>query len=102
MVSSEKIGCMFRSLHFVHSSEVCEAERCMICNEGMWEESVEIYTPIVHKMPLELETEEEIERECKGACDLGGKLLAGGSVICDRGECGVCFKGKWLLPDELE
>jgi len=57
--------------------------------------------PTVHKMPLELEPEEEQAVHHKGECELNGKLLAGGSVICERGECGVCFKGKWLHSDDL-
>jgi len=102
MISSEKTGCMFRHLHFVHSSEVCENEGCMICNEGLWEQSIEIYsTHQVHEMPLELEPEEEQAVYREGKCELNGKIHAGGSVICEEGECGVCFKGKWLHSDEL-
>jgi len=102
MTGSEKEGCMFRRLHYVHSSEVCEARACMICNEGLWEPSVEIYeTEIMQKMPLESEPEGSPVIGCEDKCELDGKLHACSSVICESGECRVCFKGKWLSEKDF-
>jgi hypothetical protein len=103
MIGSEKTGCMFRHLHFVHDAEICEDEDCMICNEGLWEQSIEIYSAHkVHEMPLESEQEEDQAVYHEGECELHGKFLAGGSVICEGGECGVCFKGRWLHSEGLQ
>lgn len=101
MISSEKSGCMFRGQSFVHSSEVCEAQDCMICNEGVWDKRDEAFPPGVYETPSGLEEDPVMGCELD-ECELNGKFLSSGSVVCKRGDCGICFKGEWLPPNELK
>ncbi len=88
-------GCMFRGLSFIHSSEACEAKRCMICNEGVWEQEDESFPSGVYDTPLELE--EDLPIACEmDECELDGEILSSGSVVCRQGDCGICFRGEWL------
>lgn len=45
MASSEKKSCTYEDKIYSHESEVCEEKNCIICNDGIWEERVEIFPP---------------------------------------------------------
>ena len=45
MERSSKSGCSFKDHLYPHDSEVCREGKCMICNDGKWEETDELFPP---------------------------------------------------------
>jgi hypothetical protein len=45
MESSEQNSCSFHGRNYSHDSEVCTDEECMICNDGKWENSSDLFPP---------------------------------------------------------
>lgn len=43
MDRSDKSGCLFEGRLYPHDSEVCTGTLCMICRDGDWEETTELF-----------------------------------------------------------
>jgi len=39
---SEKKGCIFEGMTYSHGTGLCVARKCMICDDGQWEEDITI------------------------------------------------------------
>jgi hypothetical protein len=45
MEPSDKKSCTHKDLTHAHGAQVCEEDKCMICNEGKWEDAMEMFPP---------------------------------------------------------
>jgi len=46
MEPHEKEDCRMNGWYYAHGAEMCGDEACSICNEGIWESSMNIYPDI--------------------------------------------------------
>lgn len=55
MLPDEVQGCKYKDQLQSHGSEICIAGKCMICNNGKWEDRVEMFPPTKSGIPTEHE-----------------------------------------------
>lgn len=102
MASFKKKGCKLEDPHRAGGSQTCEAEECWTCSDGTSERGADVGdAPKMRNMAPELEQDKEAAPGCADSCELDGVYISSGSVVCQSGECGICFKNKWLHPTEL-
>jgi hypothetical protein len=45
MEGSQYNTCSFMDRTYSHDAEVCGDDKCMICNNGKWEDAIELFPP---------------------------------------------------------
>lgn len=45
MEVSEQQSCTFQGRTYSHDAEVCGDEKCMICDDGRWEDASDLFPP---------------------------------------------------------
>lgn len=45
MQGSEYNSCSFKGRTYSHDAEVCDDKKCMVCNDGKWEDAYDLFPP---------------------------------------------------------